>query len=258
MPPASRQLALQFAAALLVISLAWPYYGTRGEALPWGPTAAAIGTMACLFASISRQPWWWRLMHALFAPLAWAVVQLNIDPGWFLAASIALLLVYRGALTGRIPLYFSNAPTAQALGKIVGELGQVRFLDIGAGIGSVIAPLARHQPSSRFEGLENAPLTWLAGRLYTAGNSNCHLRFGDLWAENLGPWDVVYAFLSPEPMPELARKVAMEMNPQALFISNSFPVPGVQPERVVEVDDTRQTRLYCYRPASLARIVGEP
>ena len=258
MPPATRQLALQFAAALLVLSLAWPYYGMRAEALPWGPTAVVIGAVACLFATVSRQAWWWRVMHALFAPLAWGVIQLNIDPGWFLAASIALLLIYRGALTGRIPLYLSNGPTAQALADLTGELGQVRFLDIGAGIGSVIAPLARQQPASRFEGLENAPLTWLVGRLYTAGRPNCRLRYGDLWQEDLGPWNVVYAFLSPEPMPELARKVAMEMAPQGLFISNSFPVPGAQPERIIEVGDARQTRLYCYRPASLAMIVGEP
>lgn len=256
MPPASRQFALQFAAVLFVLSLAWPYYGMRAEALPWGPTAAAIGAVAWLLATLTRQAWWWRLMHALFAPLAWGVAQLNIDPGWFLATFIALLLIYRGALTGRIPLYLSNRPTARALAEITAELGAVRFLDLGAGIGSVIAPLARRQPAGRFEGLENAPLTWLVGRIYTAALANCRLRYGDLWREDLGQWDVVYAFLSPEPMPELARKVVAEMAPEALFISNSFPIPEAQPERIIEVGDTRMTRLYCYRPATLVAVAG--
>ncbi|TXG88247.1 MAG: class I SAM-dependent methyltransferase, partial [Rhodocyclaceae bacterium] len=32
--PHFRQLALQFAALMAVLSLAWPYYGVRGEPLP--------------------------------------------------------------------------------------------------------------------------------------------------------------------------------------------------------------------------------
>jgi hypothetical protein len=50
-----RQLALQLAATLAVLSLAWPYYGLRNEPLPWPQTALAIGATALLFASLTRQ-----------------------------------------------------------------------------------------------------------------------------------------------------------------------------------------------------------
>ena len=43
-------------------------------------------------------------------------------------------------------------------------------------------------------------------------------------------------------------KAAQEMAPDSVFISNSFPVEGVDACEVVEVGDARQTRLYCYRP----------
>ena len=134
MPASSRQLALQFAAVLLVLSLAWPYYGMKAELLPWDQVALAIGATALVFATLSRQAWWWRLIHALFMPAIWLTHQLAIDPGWFLLAFILLLLVYRGALSGQVPLYLSNRATVAALDELLGEEEAARFLDLGAGL----------------------------------------------------------------------------------------------------------------------------
>jgi hypothetical protein len=69
---------------------------------------------------------------------------------------------------------------------------------------------------------------------------------GDFWHHPLGPYDMVYAFLSPLPMPRLWEKAKAEMRPGSLLVSNSFPVPDVEPQRVIEIADRRGTRLYCY------------
>ncbi len=245
--PHVRQLALQFSALLFVLSLAWPYYGLRNEELPWPETAFAIGAVALLIATLTRQPWWWRVIHLLFAPLAWGVAELAIDPGWFLLLAILLLLVYRGALSGQVPLYFSNTDTANALDEIMANRSPLRFLDLGAGVGSVLRPLAMARPDASFTGVENAPATWLVGRVRTAGLSNCEWRWGDIWQSRLADYDVVYAFLSPAPMCDLWQKVQREMRPGSLFISNSFAVPDVEASAIIDVDDDRQTRLYCYQ-----------
>lgn len=245
--PHLRQLALQFAALFVVVALAWPYYGMRNEALPWPATAFEIGAVALLIATLSRQPWWWRVIHALFAPLAWVVAELAIDPGWFLLAAILLLLVYRGALSGQVPLYFSNTDTAAALADLIASRSQSRFMDLGAGVGSVLCPLATALPDAHFSGIENAPATWLVGKLRTAGLTNCTWRWGDIWQANLAEYDVVYAFLSPAPMPALWDKVVAEMRPGSLFISNSFPVPGIEASHVIDLNDARRTQLYCYQ-----------
>lgn len=252
-PPASvltspvRQLALQGAAALLVLSLAWPYYGMQAEALPWLETSCLIGAVALLLATLTRQPWWWRVMHALFLPLGWVVSQLAIDPGWFLLAFIVLLLVYRGAITEQVPLYLTNGPTVDAIEQLIGDRPQVRFLDLGAGIGSTLFPLAQRRPDGRFCGVENAPLTWLAGRLRSLIRSGVDWRWGDLWRIDLGQFDVVYAFLSPAPMAALWQKAGQEMKPGSLLVSNSFPVPDVPPSTTVTVDCAPPRTLYCYR-----------
>jgi len=241
-----RQLALQCAAAFAVLSLAWPYFLLRNEALPWPETALAIGGLALLAASLTHQTWWWRLIHAVFAPMAWFVAELAIPPGWFLAAFIVMLLVYRGAITAQVPLYFSNHETANVLAGLFKENVDIRLVDLGAGIGSVLCPLALALPMARLTGIENAPATWLAGLIRTAGLPNCTWRWGDLWCTKLAEYDVVYAFLSPATMPRLWEKIQREMPPGSLFISNSFAVPGVEASRVIDVGDARQTRLYCY------------
>ena len=246
-PTHLRQLALQCAAAFAVLSLAWPYFLLRNEALPWPETALAIGGLALITASLTHQTWWWRVIHAVFAPLAWSISELSIDPGWFLGAFIAMLLIYRGAITAQVPLYFSNHETANALAALFKEKTDIRLVDLGAGIGSVLCPLSSALPKARLTGIENAPATWLAGRIRTIGLKNCTWRWGDLWRTNLAEYDVVYAFLSPAPMPKLWEKVQREMPPGSLFISNSFAVPGIEASGVIDVDDARQTRLYCYQ-----------
>lgn len=249
-PPAFtyfRHFALQSAAALTALFLAVPYFAIREETLPWLGVVAAIGGIACLFATVTRQPWWWRVIHAAFAPMAWVVSLLEIPPGWFLAAFLVAALVFRGAATGRVPLFLSNTATTKALVQIATRDPEMRILDLGAGLGSVVAGLAKSLPDAKIAGVENAPLTWLIGRLRTIRLPNSEWLWGDLWFVDLSRFDLVYAFLSPQPMPDLWAKASQEMRPGSTFISNTFPVPGRAADQIIEVGDSRQTRLYCYK-----------
>ncbi|WP_091933722.1 class I SAM-dependent methyltransferase [Propionivibrio dicarboxylicus] len=242
-----RQCAVQGAAVILVLSLAWPYFGLRSEPLPWPETAFGIGAVALLLARLSHQPSWWLWIHALFVPAAWAVSRLDIPPGWFLLGFIALLLFFRGAASGRIPLYLSNAATVETLSDLLRQHPGVRFVDLGAGIASTLVPLAQALPDKHFTGVENAPASWAIGRIRTRGIANILWQHANLWDQSLGDYDGVYAFLSPAPMAALWQKALREMKPGSILVSNSFAIPDVSPTEIIQVDDTRQTQLYCYR-----------
>ena len=242
-----RQLALQIAAAVCVISISWPFYGIRNESLPWPETAIAIGCVALLLATVSKQQWWWQVIHSLFTPLAWSISLLSINANWFLFAFFLLLLVYRGAASEQIPLFLTNRKTVIAVSQLTSKYSNMRFVDLGAGVGSLIRRLALIRPDAIVEGVENAPGSWLIGRILTWRIANCSWLFKDFWKTSLGEYDVVYAFLSPAPMAELWEKVKREMRPGSLFISNSFPVPDAHPSEVLTVDDTTGTQLYCYQ-----------
>lgn len=244
--PYLRQLAYQGVAAFIVLSVAWPYCLFRGQPLPWLESSLMIGALAFLLASLTRQYWWWRLIHALFAPAAVLFSDLNIAPEWYLAAFALTFLVYRGALTSQVPLYISNREAARALAGFLAAAPAKKIIDLGAGTGSIMCALARMRDVQVF-GIENSYLPWAICFLRTARLGNCRCTFGSLWDVSLAEYDVAYAYLSPAPMHRLWLKVSHEMRPGALFISNSFEVPDVEATAVIEVNDSRKTRLYCYR-----------
>ncbi|MDR1351612.1 MAG: class I SAM-dependent methyltransferase [Zoogloeaceae bacterium] len=236
------QLALQAAAVFLVFSLAWPVYFLRASAWNWAAICAVTGAVAFLAARLARQPWWWQIIHLLFVPLLWLGMQFDISPLWYLGAFMLLLLVFRCAVTGQIPLYLSGKNVAGRLRPLLAE--RSALLDVGAGLASLLLPLSRLRPDLRLAGVENAPLPWLIGWLRTR-NTPIDWRWGDFWRHSFAPYESVYCFLSPAPMPELWLKACREMRSGSLFISNAFPVPDVGTETLLESESG--LTLYVYR-----------
>lgn len=252
MPYSFRHLAIQLVAALFVGFVAWPFYAVQGSLPAWAVLSLAAGACAGILAWATHQPLWWRIIHPLFLPLAWATSTLQIPPGWFLFALITLLLIYRGALNGRVPLYLSNRQTTAALLELADERHIDNMIDLGAGFGGVVRTFAQQRPQVQAHGAENAPLTWLIGfflNRLTARRSTHAIgwHYGSLWHIDLGKFDLVYIFLSPEPMPALWEKAKAEMRPGSLLVSNSFAIPDVLPTSVLKLSDQRTTMLYCYQ-----------
>jgi len=154
----ARQFALQAAAAFLILSALWPYYGVAGASYNWPLTTILIGLTASVFSRLAGQPWWWRLIHLFFAPLAWMMLQVDIDPGWFLVGFALLWLFYRGVVAERVPLYLSGVSAIDVVAETIEARQPKHFIDLGAGIGSMIVPLARAFPDCHFTGVEYSPL----------------------------------------------------------------------------------------------------
>ncbi|MBA3032897.1 MAG: class I SAM-dependent methyltransferase [Gammaproteobacteria bacterium] len=204
------------------------------------------GVAATLIAHWQRAPRWWLLIHLGFVPLVVGVQGFGIAPGWFLAAFVLTLLVFWRTDQSQVPLYLSNRRTATALATLL-PAAPIKMIDLGCGDGGLLRQLAKSRPDCRFIGIEHAPLPWLLARLRTRNLANVTVRRGDFWQEPLGDYGLVYAFLSPAPMPRLWQKARTEMAPGATLVSNSFAVPDIEPARVIEVADRRATKLYLYQ-----------
>ena len=226
------------------------FVAARSGVLPAGvwPLVVVQALAATGAAGALGSAHWWRWIHLGFTPLVAGALLLQIPPGWYLGAFVVLALIYWSSFRTQVPLYLSNLRTAEAVAAMLPQHRPPRLLDLGSGTGSLLRPLARLRPDCRCEGIESAPAPYLLSRLLARRQANISVARGDFWQFPWSDYDVIYAFLSPVPMSAVWRKACTELPPGALLISNSFPVEGVEPESIIEVDDRRRTRLYCYRP----------
>jgi hypothetical protein len=188
----------------------------------------AVSFSAALLAWGGRLPIWWRYINLLFLPLLAAAFYLQLyldsmDPNWFLAAFLLLALTSMGAVRTRVPLYLSSPRAADELALRLPEQG--RLIDLGCGWGGPLARIHQQRPDVILAGVEAAPLNWLITkfRLSILG-AKADIRLGSLWEVDLSDFDIVYAYLSPAPMPRLWEKARREMKAGSLFISNTFAI----------------------------------
>lgn len=245
MPLLLRQSAIQISAAgLALIALLVSSAGAAVSPLLW---VAMAGAVAWVIAWRLDEAPWWRWTHLAFAPLAYALLVLDLPPAWYAVAFLACFAVFGQVQHNRVPLFLSNALTAQAVANLLPEARPATVTDLGAGIGSVLFPVAKARHLARCTGVEHAPLPFLAGWVRSLRHSNARMRWGDLWRYSLAETDLLYLFLSPAPMADIWAKACREMPAGSRVVSNSFAIPGVAPERILSVADRRQTRLYLYR-----------
>ncbi len=252
-----------------------PAWASRGRALVnWivgktficqGGAVAAVSLAAWLGLTFPVLP----LMGVIAALVGW---RLGLARGWIgtqfvlpfaVAGGMALALpayvwlslfaltlaVFWNSSRGGVPLYLSNNSTWAALAGLLPEQSGIKFIDLGGGLGGTALYLAAHRPDGQFVSVESAPIPYAISWLRQAigGRSNVAMTYGDMWQQSLTPFDVVYAFLSPRPMPDLYRKARAEMRPGTLLISNSFDIPERAADDRVDVDDSRQTQLHIWK-----------
>jgi len=210
-------------------------------ALLQGVAAAALGY------GLRMEPWWIP-MHALFVPGLVGALTFDPPPEFALALFCVLCSVYWGVSRSRVPLFLSSTAAARAVEDLLPRGRNVAFLDIGCGVGSVLAHLARARPSGLYHGVEIAPVPFFLCRLRAALTGRAYrVSWDDFRNLDLGRYDVVYAYLSPAAMPGLWKKASSEMRPGALLVSNSFAVPGAQPALALDIGGDGASRLLVWR-----------
>ena len=244
--PASKALLAQAGGWLIVIAAL--RLGILHPGHPWA-VAGVQAASATLLARLQACDRWWLYIHLAFAPMLLATSLLGISPLWFLAAFVLLALFYWSSFRTQVPLFLSNRQTAEAVANLLPSTASVRVLDLGSGTGSLLRPLMALRPAWQGTGVEIAPAPFLLSRLLAHRHPRLHFRRADFWHLAWADYGLVYTFLSPVPMPEVWRKAQREMGPGSLLVSNSFPIPGVEADRVLELPDRRRTRLYIYYPS---------
>jgi len=233
------QLTAFFCMALLTIYL--PALTPLEWALLQGIAAAAI-------TYSQKMAFWWLPIQLCFLPAVVATLALELSPFWFGIGFLLLFLVYGKTFQTQVPLYLSSTEATKVMASLLPRKKSFSFMDLGCGCGGLLSRLNKTHQHGTFYGIEAALIPYLIGKIRTLlRREKCNVQWGDFWKQNLAPFDVVYAYLSPVPMPSLWEKARREMKPGSLFISNTFSIPGITPEKIIELDDFSRSKLYIWR-----------
>jgi hypothetical protein len=176
------------------------------------------------------------LLAQQIQPGQWPLWGLALTQGVIAAAASILMQSARWW----IPLHIAFAPAV--LGALALQLPPALYL------GVFLILLLVYWSTFRTQ----VPLFLSSRKAVHVLANNVHIRRDDIWRQSLGDYDIVYAYLSPAPMPDLWRKARKEMKPGAWLVSNEFPVPGLKPDLSLAVNEEKAKRLYCYQiPAGI-------
>jgi hypothetical protein len=228
--PALRALAIQ--CACFVPTVAAVFLLARFGAHPgYAHVALLQGIFAALLSARFGLARWWRLIQLVFPVAVLAVQALALPPAVFLAGFLFLLVLFWSTFRTQVPYYPSGTAVRAAVAGLL-PAGPARAIDIGSGFGGLVMALARARPDATVEGIELAPLPWLASRLLGACTaSSARFTRGDYERLDFGQYDLVYAYLSPAAMTGLWHKAEREMRPGSVLASYEFLAPGRAPDR---------------------------
>ena len=171
--------------------------------------------------------------------------------------AIGLTLAYT-LRTGISPVPTTPRVRRTLLEGLPRDLGGGTIFELGCGWGSLAVPLARAYPAHPVVGYELSPLpwavSWLRARFVRGRNLRVFRR--DFHAAHLGDACLVVCYLYPGAMERLRPKFEAELRPDALVVSNFFPVPGWTPQRTAIADDLEASPVYLYARGAQGRGPG--
>lgn len=200
--------------------------------------------IALSLCRMRKLPLSWQVLNALFPSALFISTSSEIPPLIYFGILLFFATVHLPALWTRIPYYPTPRETYDLILKELPENGTFTFIDIGCGVGDLLAYLARERPNGNFIGVEVALFPYLASKVKSLRHKNMAVSFKSFWRLHFQDYDYIYAFLSPAPMINLWNKVKEEKRPEAIFFSNSFEAPS-SCVRTLGFDG-KGTRVYIY------------
>lgn len=175
-----------------------------------------------------------------------------------IVVGVVVSLYYCG-VTGISTIPSSSISRDCILGNIPEDLSGTA-LELGAGWGTLAFPMAAAQPELQVVALELSPIPWMFMYIrdkLTGGRANISLLRRNFFKHNFDNASLVVCYLHSECLEKLRPKMEAELRPGTLVLSNTFTIPGWQPEAVHRLDDSFCPQVYVYRVPDSLKAVGE-
>jgi hypothetical protein len=165
---------------------------------------------------------------------------------WAVGLLLGVSIVWTTLRVGISPMPSSSKATRAILDLIPGNAGE-RITELGSGWGKLALAVTSHRPEAQVVAYELSLLPWMwsSGVARLMGRRGIEFVRRDFFDADLRDTDVVLCYLFPGAMERLAERLT-HLKAGSVIISNTFRLPGWQPDEVVELDDLYRTRVYRY------------
>ena len=146
---------------------------------------------------------------------------------------------------GIAPVPSSKSARREMISLVGG--GEKTIIDLGSGYGSLAFSLSENQ-NVNVIGYELSILPYLysQAKKLILGRDNLTFHRKDFLNENLSGASVLTCFLYAKGMEVLEEKIRKDKL-SVTIISNTFPLPSVEPDKVIDIDDVFSKSVYLYK-----------
>ena len=160
----------------------------------------------------------------------------------YVFCTILVLPTTRGALY----VSTSRVRISAVMDAVPMKAGQL-LVDIGCGDGRVLRKVQKRYGVKAL-GYELNLLAYLKAKLLCLGLRNVEVKWRNFWTADLSEADVVFCYLFPDVMKDLASKLQSDLKPGAVVVSCNFDLPGIIPEQILRPGNSlHNSPIYVYR-----------
>lgn len=221
-------------------------FSTHAVLVPLMGSVIQVGCVALVayyFDSVSgsRYRIW---MHVLLASGFCLARCLPILPLFYLGAFLIGWCMFGFPIPGRVPLLITHPLARQALCQMWPHDSVHNAIDLGSGTGCMLRDWAQQHPFWQITGIESALFPYLYSRWKVRHSQRIEVLRQNFWQHPLAPYDVIYAFLSPEVMAGLWQCVTKQCRRGTTLVSFCFSVPDTAYTSIVAVPPDEHLFVY--------------
>jgi cyclopropane fatty-acyl-phospholipid synthase-like methyltransferase len=121
-------------------------------------------------------------------------------------------------------------------------------VDLGCGDGSLLFALARRHPEAQYIGYDISLLplaiAWIRKAWSPRAYRNVHIRFGNLFTQDVSQADVIIIFLLGKSYPKLVRRLNNRVKPEARVVVEAWPLPNLEPVETLKAEGLLPVYIY--------------
>ncbi|WP_456276807.1 methyltransferase [Bacillus sp. AK128] len=161
---------------------------------------------------------------------------------------LATLSIILTSMMNRISPTPTPYMVKKSLLKLLEQEAPKKIVDLGAGWGTLVFPIARQHPDAKVVAYENSliPFLFMKLRQLITRAPNLSIERANFYKEDLSSFDLVVCYLFSRGMKKLKGKFAEELAPESKIYTHTFAIPGWEPAQKWKAKDLFRSPIYKY------------